>query len=205
METEKKEIEMKVRSSQACIRDGYQMYSSNFRKLFRTTWWLAIGFALVQAVISALPALLSPTLLLPALILSAVVVIAWLVLTNWQLKRRQLLKPLPPLKMNSWMQHLGKVFIVSIACLLIVMVLTMLTSLPMYILMVANLQSQVGIMNGDPTGMPEHIKWLSMAVFTIAGFIQAYVWLTIIPPFYLMKASMGIQDKEKADFNNTTI
>ncbi len=205
METEKKEIEMKVRSSQACIRDGYQMYSSNFRKLFRTTWWLAIGFALVQAVISALPALLSPTLLLPALILSAVVVIAWLVLTNWQLKRRQLLKPLPPLKMSSWMQHLGKVFIVSIACLLIVMVLTMLTSLPMYILMVANLQSQVGIMNGDPTGMPEHIKWLSMAVFTIAGFIQAYVWLTIIPPFYLMKASMGIQDKEKADFNNTTI
>jgi hypothetical protein len=205
METEKKEIEMKVRSSQACIRDGYQMYSSNFRKLFRTTWWLAIGFALVQAVISALPALLSPTLLLPALILSAVVVIAWLALTNWQLKKRQLLKPLPPLKMSSWMQHLGKVFIVSIACLLIVMVLTMLTSLPMYILMVANLQSQVGIMNGDPTGMPEHIKWLSMAVFTIAGFIQAYVWLTIIPPFYLMKASMGIQDKEKADFNNTTI
>lgn len=196
---------MKVRSSQACIRDGYQMYSSNFRKLFRTTWWLAIGFALVQAVISALPALLSPTLLLPALILSAVVVIAWLALTNWQLKKRQLLKPLPPLKMSSWMQHLGKVFIVSIACLLIVMVLTMLTSLPMYILMVANLQSQVGIMNGDPTGMPEHIKWLSMAVFTIAGFIQAYVWLTIIPPFYLMKASMGIQDKEKADFNNTTI
>ena len=205
METEKKEIEMKVRSSQACIRDGYQMYSSNFRKLFRTTWWLAIGFALVQAVISALPTLLSPTLLLPALILSAVVVIAWLTLTNWQLKKRQLLKPLPPLKMSSWMQHLGKVFIVSIACLLIVMVLTMLTSLPMYILMVANLQSQVGIMNGDPTGMPEHIKWLSMAVFTIAGFIQAYVWLTIIPPFYLMKASMGIQDKEKADFNNTTI
>ena len=205
METEKKEIEMKVRSSQACIRDGYQMYSSNFRKLFRTTWWVAIGFALVQAVISALPALLSPTLLLPALILSAVVVIAWLALTNWQLKKRQLLKPLPPLKMSSWMQHLGKVFIVSIACLLIVMVLTMLTSLPMYILMVANLQSQVGIMNGDPTGMPEHIKWLSMAVFTIAGFIQAYVWLTIIPPFYLMKASMGIQDKEKADFNNTTI
>lgn len=196
---------MKVRSSQACIRDGYQMYSSNFRKLFRTTWWLAIGFALVQAVISALPALLSPTLLRPALILSAVVVIAWLTLTNWQLKKRQLLKPLPPLKMSSWMQHLGKVFIVSIACLLIVMVLTMLTSLPMYILMVANLQSQVGIMNGDPTGMPEHIKWLSMAVFTIAGFIQAYVWLTIIPPFYLMKASMGIQDKEKADFNNTTI
>ena len=205
METEKKEIEMKVRSSQACIRDGYQMYSSNFRKLFRTTWWLAIGFALVQAVISALPALLSPTLLLPALILSAVVVIAWLALTNWKLKKRQLLKPLPPLKMSSWMQHLGKVFIVSIACLLIVMVLTMLTSLPMYILMVANLQSQVGIMNGDPTGMPEHIKWLSMAVFTIAGFIQADVWLTIIPPFYLMKASMGIQDKEKADFNNTTI
>ena len=170
METEKKEIEMKVRSSQACIRDGYQMYSSNFRKLFRTTWWLAIGFALVQAVISALHALLSPTLLLPALILSAVVVIAWLALTNWKLKKRQLLKPLPPLKMSSWMQHLGKVFIVSIACLLIVMVLTMLTSLPMYILMVANLQSQVGIMNGDPTGMPEHIKWLSMAVFTIAGY-----------------------------------
>ena len=205
METEKKEIELKVRSSQACIRDGYQLYSTNFRKMFQATWWLAIGFAILQAVASALPALFSPTLLLPALLLQIVAIIAWLTLSNRQLKKRQLLQPLNPLGFRSWMLHLGKVFIVSITYLFIIVILMLLTTLPMIILMVANLQSQVGILNGDAAGMPDSIKWLSLVVFAAAGFIQAYIWLTIIPPFYLLKASMALQDKEKADFNNTTI
>ena len=205
METDKKEIELKMRSSQACIRDGYQLYSANFRKIFRATWWLAGGFAILNAIASALPVLLSPTLLLPALALGIVAVILWLVVANWQLKKRQLLQSLPSLPFLSWLRHLGKWFIVSIVCLTIVGILTLLTSLPNIILMAANWQSQIGILNGDPSGMPDTVRWCSLLVFFIAGFIQAYVWLTFIPPFYLMKASMAIQDKEKEEFNKTTI
>ena len=71
--------------------------------------------------------------------------------------------------------------------------------------MAANWQSQIGMLNGDPAGMPDQIRWLSLGVFLIEGFIQAYVWLTIIPPYYLMKGTMGIQDKEKEEFNKKTI
>ena len=205
METDKKEIEIKVRSTQACIRDGYQLYSANFRRIFRATWWLAIVFAILVAVASALPVLLSPTLLLPSLALGVVAVIAWLFVANWRLKKRQFIKPLPPLAFVSWFRHLGKVLLVSLICLTIVAILTLLTSLPNVILMAANWQSQIGMLAGDPSGMPDHVRWLSLGVFAIAGFIQAYVWMTIILPFYLMKGSMGKQDKEKEEFNKKTI
>ena len=205
MEKEKNDIEIKVRSSQACIREGYQLYSANFRKIFRATWWLAIGFAILQAIASALPVLLSPTLLLPATALGIVAVILWLYVANWHIKKRQMIKPLRRLAFSSWFRHAGKVFIVTIVCITIVAILTLLTSMPTVILMAANWQSQVGMLNGDPSGMPDQVRWMSLAVFLVAGFIQAYVWLTTILPFYLMKGSMGIQDKEKAEFNKKTI
>lgn len=205
MEKEKNDIEIKVRSSQACIREGYQLYSANFRKIFRATWWLAIGFAILQAIASALPVLLSPTLLLPATALGIVAVILWLYVANWRIKKRQMIKPLRRLAFSSWFRHAGKVFIVTIVCITIVAILTLLTSMPTVILMAANWQSQVGMLNGDPSGMPDQVRWMSLAVFLVAGFIQAYVWLTTILPFYLMKGSMGIQDKEKAEFNKKTI
>ena len=205
MEAEKKEIEIKLRSSQACIRDGYQLYTGNFKKIFRATWWLAIGFAILQAAASALPVLLSPALLLPALVLGFIAVVAWLIVANWRMKKRQLLKPLRPLAFGSWFRHGGKVLIVTIVCITIVAILTLLTSLPTVILMAANWQSQIGMLNGDPSGMPHQVQLMSMGVFVIAGFIQAYVWLTMIMPFYLMKGTMGIQDQEKEEFNKKTI
>ena len=205
METEKKEIEIKLRSSQACIREGYQLYTGNFHKIFRATWWVAIVFAVLQAGASALPVLLSPALLLPALVLGIVAVVIWLIAANWRMKKRQLLKPLRPLAFSSWFRHGGKVFIVTIVCITIVAILTLLTALPTVILMAANWQSQIGMLNGDPSGMPNHVRWMSLGVFVIAGFIQAYVWLTMVMPFYLMKGTMGIQDKEKEEFNKKAI
>lgn len=204
METEKKEIEMKVRSSQTCIREGYRLYSANFRKIFRATWWLAIGFALLMTVAQALPVLISPTLLLPASILAIVAVGAWLAAAKWRLKKLQMLPPVT-LRYGSWMVHVGKLLLVSIVCLVIVAVLALLTTLPTVILITANWQSQVGMLYGDPSGMPENVKWLSIAVFAIAGFIQAYVWLTMVLPMYLVKISMYMQDKEKEEFNKKTI
>ena len=204
MDTEKKEIEMKVRSSQACIREGYQLYSANFRKIFRATWWLAIGFALLTAVAQALPVLISPTLLLPASILAIVTVGVWLAAAKWRLKKLQMLPPVT-LRYGSWLIHSGKLLLVSIVCLVIVAALALLTTLPAVILITANWQSQVGMLYGDPSGMPENVKWLSIAVFAIAGFIQAYVWLTMVLPMYLVKISMYKQDKEKEEFNKKTI
>ena len=204
MEKDKKEIEIKVRSSQACIREGYQLYSGNFRKIFRATWWTALVFALITAVAQGMPVLISPTLLVPALVLGVVAVVAWLGVAKWRLRKRQVLKPIA-LRGGIWMRHFGKLTLVSMVCLFIVAILTLLTSLPAVILITANWQSQIGMLNGDASGMPGNVKWLSLGAFAIAGFIQAYVWLTMVLPLYLAKISISVQDKEKEDFNKKTI
>ena len=152
MEKDKKEIEIKVRSSQACIREGYQLYSANFRKIFRATWWSALVFALITAVAQALPVLVSPTLLLPAMVLGVVAVIAWIVAAKWRLRKRQMLKPVA-VRSGSWFRHLGKLTLVSLVCLFIVAILALLTSLPAVILITANWQSQIGMLNGISASM----------------------------------------------------
>ena len=92
MEKEEKDILKKIRSSRACISDGYQLFTGNFRKLFRMTWPVALGFAVISAIASALPVLLSPTLVWPALALEALAVIVYLYLSNRILHKRSFLE-----------------------------------------------------------------------------------------------------------------
>ena len=60
MEKDNENILLKSRSSRACIRDGYHFYFSNFKRIFKTTWPIAIVFAVLSAVASAMPVLLAP-------------------------------------------------------------------------------------------------------------------------------------------------
>ena len=108
------------------------------------------------------------------------------------------------MKFKHWMRHLGMVLLVAIFCFVIVTILTLFTSLPSVIIMAANWESQMGVINGDPVGMPSYVMWLSIGAFLIAGFLRAYVWLTILCPRYLTKASIAMQEKEREEFNQKT-
>jgi len=46
------------------------------------------------------------------------------------------------------------------------------------------------------------VKWLTLVVFLIAGFLQAYVWLSVIGPLYLMRGAMIQHENERQKFNN---
>ena len=59
----------------------------------------------------------------------------------------------------------------------------------------------VGVINGDPSGMPEYVRWLTIGVFLLAGFIQAYVWLTFIGPTYMLRGSIAQREIERKEFN----
>ena len=202
MEKEEKDILKKIRSSRACISDGYQLFTGNFRKLFRMTWPVALGFAVISAIASALPVLLSPTLVWPALALEALAVIVYLYLSNRILHKRSFLEKTEKASAAGWMRHLGMVLLVGIVCLFIVAILTLFTSLPSIIMMAANWESQMGVMNGDPLGMPSYVMWLSIGAFLLAGFLQAYVWLTTICPMYLTKTSIVLQEQERKALYN---
>lgn len=202
MEKEEKDILKKIRSSRACISDGYQLFTGNFRKLFRMTWPVAVGFAVVSAIASALPVLLSPTLVWPAMALETLAVIVYLYLSNRILHKRSFLEKTEKASAAGWMRHLGMVLLVGIVCLFIVAILTLFTSLPSIIMMAANWESQMGVMNGDPLGMPSYVMWLSIGAFLLAGFLQAYIWLTTICPMYLAKTSIVLQEQERKALYN---
>ncbi len=198
---EKKSLLLKSRSGRACIREGYQLFTSRFRHIFRQTWPLALGFAVLSAVAASLPVLISPMLLLPALLLEVVAVVLLLVIAYRRHVRKQLFERLPKgsIPRWAWLRHLGMELLVWFFCLVVVLSLSVITTLPMLIVMAANWLNEVGQLSGDPNGMPSYMTWLTIIVFLIAGFIQAYVWLTILGPVYLMRGSIAQQEAERAE------
>lgn len=201
MEKEEKNILLKIRSSRACIRDGYQMFTSHFRRIFRHTWILALVYAILTTISKSLAVLVNPTLLLYSIIIETIVTIAFLLAANKVLHKKNFMQKTGKVPAIAWLERFGMVLLVTIVCLFIVSILTMFTSLPTIIMMAANWQSQIGILNGDPAGMPDYVTWLSIAAFMIAGFLQAYVWLSMLCPLYLMRASMALKEQEQQEFN----
>jgi len=93
------------------------------------------------------------------------------------------------------LRHWGGFFIVGLIVGLITMVLALITELPANILMTANIQSQMGALQGDPLGVPGYMTWLNLVVFAIAGFIQAYVQLSMSFPLYYLYGSVEAGEK----------
>ena len=204
MNEEKESILKKSRSGRACIREGYQFFTSHFKRIFRHTWVAALCFAVVSAAAASLPVFVAPNMLWPALLLEMIAVILLLVISYRRLVRKQLFERLPKgsIPRWAWLHHLGMETLVWLFCLLVVLLLSIITTLPMLIVMAANWLNNVGILTGDPDGMPSYMTWLTIIVFLIAGFIQAYVWLTILGPVYLMRGSISQQEKERAEMKS---
>ena len=59
----------------------------------------------------------------------------------------------------------------------------------------------VGIFCLFVVSMPEYVRWLTIGVFLLAGFIQAYVWLTFIGPTYMLRGSIAQREIERKEFN----
>ena len=201
MEKDSENILLKSRSSRACIRDGYHFYFSNFKRIFRTTWLIAVVFAVLTAAVSAMPVLLSIELTLTGLLLNTIVVLLLLAFGWRRLLKQKLLEATEHIPLKTWLRRTGLVLIVVIVCLFAVSILILLTSLPMIIMMAANWQDQVGVLSGDPSGMPENVKWLTLVVFLISGFMQAYVWLSVIGPLYMMRGAIIQYEKDRQNFN----
>ena len=202
MEKDNENTLLKSRSSRACIRDGYHFYFSNFKRIFKATWLIAIVFAVLSAAASAMPILIAPNLMLPGMLLATMAVILLLIMAWRRLRKRQLLEATEKIPTKIWFRHTGMILIVGIVCLFVVSILIMLTSLPMIIMMAANWLDQIGVMSGDSSGMPDYVKWLTLAVFLIAGFLQAYVWLSVIGPLYLIRGAMIQHENERQKYNN---
>jgi len=99
-------------------------------------------------------------------------------------------------------RYLGAILSVSIGVAIMVGIALLITTLPSSILLLANIQSLGGTIYGDPTGMPSYMIWMNIGVFTLAGFIQAYVHMAAIFPFYYLYGSIEKQKEERKNYNN---
>ena len=66
---------------------------------------------------------------------------------------------------------------------------------------IANIKAYTGAAMGDPLGMPDYLPTLTFIAFTIAGFVQAYVHLVTLFPFYYAYGSIETLIKEKKAIN----
>jgi hypothetical protein len=295
----------KIRSVGASVRDGYRLYMDNFRKIFRTTWLVAVVYALYKGLFSTVWAQLFPAIklgnanmlwgneqadpqlllfgsLLTALILAVVfdallaafglsllrqhketgtmasatrwfghcdmptlrrtllaalaflaftigygaltiaivkllgsyltaisilgltaltVIVLFLLapLVLMRLLRYVLSSEQKPslLKQNFPLRHWGGAILLTLIVGIVSGLLIMVTELPANILTVANVQSVMGALAGDATGMPDYMLWLNIIVFTLAGFIRAYISLSVLFPFYYLCGSVEQQEKER--------
>jgi hypothetical protein len=95
------------------------------------------------------------------------------------------------------LRYWGLIFIVLLVTTIVTWLAVLLTTLPAVVLTVANMQSALGTLQGDPTGMPHYMGWLKTVVFCISGFIQAFVLLSALFPVYFMSLSVEAREIEK--------
>ncbi len=93
--------------------------------------------------------------------------------------------PRPPVAgYGRGMSHVGMLFAIAIVVVLLTVLLTLVIQLPAVILYTATVKSQLGLAYGDPAGMPEAMSWASLIVFALSGFVQAWIHLSTLFPFY---------------------
>ena len=95
------------------------------------------------------------------------------------------------------LRYWGASFMACFVVAIITSVLLLVTCLPAVVLISANIVSQAGVLQGDPTGMPDYMVWTNLIVFSIAGFIQAYVQLSALFPLYYLYGSIEQQESER--------
>ena len=104
---------------------------------------------------------------------------------------------------GTGIRHWGGLFVVLLVSAIVCLLLCFATELPAVVLCMANLNSQLGLLQGDAAGMPEYMGWLTIIVFAVAGFIQAYVQLAALFPLYYLYGSVVMQENERQQLNNT--
>lgn len=95
------------------------------------------------------------------------------------------------------MRRLPFILSVCLVNLLVIAIFGFIIQQPAIILLAANLFANIGTLYGDPLGMPHYISWLTFAVFFLAGFLQAYIRMSVVFTTYYMYGSIEAREEER--------
>ena len=95
------------------------------------------------------------------------------------------------------MRHWGSLFLVFFLSMLLVQLIGLVIMLPSHILSYANQQAHMGLLIGDPLGMPSYMSTLTFATFTLCSFIEFYVSQVMLVHNYYIYGSIDMKEQER--------
>ncbi len=101
------------------------------------------------------------------------------------------------------LKHYGFMLIVMLVSCIVIVVAEYILALPAMLLATASYQANIGVLYGDPLGMPGYITYVSAVVFFMAGFLQAYIRMSALFTAYYMYGSIETQEEERKLYKAT--
>ncbi len=206
----------KARSMTACMKASYKAMIGDIRKMAKQTWSTHIPFAILLTIVFYF---LIPNKSLhdwgvanpwASFILQSIIYIATIVLAivafihTLPIKQiRQIgTKQRKQLAVIRIFRHFGGYLLTTFLGIMILCVVAFIAALPSIIIIIAQLYSQLGALEGDPLGVPTYFTPLLFLVLFITSilFIYALTWLGIT--FAYQYSSYKIQDEEREKMKN---
>jgi len=98
------------------------------------------------------------------------------------------------------LRHWGFIFTALLLTTLCTLVCSLLVSIPLLIIMTANIMSVYGVNTlGDPIGLPSYFVIIQSVVFVLTFFIWSYINIFTIFVSYFLYGSIKTREKEKMD------
>lgn len=208
----------KTRSVTACMKASYDTISSHLLSLIKKTWWATIPFSVLAALVLFF--------LLPnkplhdwgqanpwaSFILQTVVYVLFVVfaivasVAKWGwLNGKKFSQNIAPRSIGKFLwtvikngfRHFGGYFKTCFLGGIIITLITVVVCLPAIILIVAQLYSQLGALEGDPLGVPGYFTYLLLFVFAAVSFILCHVFAWLQFTCVYLYGSYKQQEEEK--------
>lgn len=192
----------KTRSVTACMKASYETINSHLLSIIKKTWWATVPFSVLTALVIyfLLPnkplhdwGEMNPwaSFILQTVVYALFVIFAIVVSTakwGW-INGKKFSQNIAPRSIGKFLwtaikngfHHFGGYFKSCFLGGIIIAIITAVVCLPAIILIVAQLYSQLGALEGDPVGVPGYFNFLLLFVFTAVSFILCHViaWLQI--------------------------
>ena len=94
------------------------------------------------------------------------------------------------------MRHWGSLFVVFFVSTLLVEIAAFIIMLPAHILNIANQQAQMGVLIGDPLGMPSYMTTLTFITFMLCCFMEFYVSQVMLVHNYYIYGAIESKEQE---------
>ena len=97
---------------------------------------------------------------------------------------------------GNGMGHWGSLFLVFFLTMLFILLAGMIVMLPAHILFLANYRAQMGVLIGDPLGMPSYMLPMTFITFVLCSFLYFYLCLPLLLNGYYAYGAIEAKELE---------